>query len=161
MHMNGTAYIWIQIDAIYTLRTYEYPKNKWINECIQVVPGRAGGRSFREKKLNQRKNLPIECGQGDEAVRCPNRIFCAGGTSLQPFHGGDAPWWWCDLFWCHEVGCGVGWSNVVGCEVTLCDSKWLCDDVAIRTCTTKYYSVLQNTTPRTTKNYSALQSITL
>ena len=21
------------------------------------------------------------------------------------------PWWWCDLFWCHEVACGVRWSN--------------------------------------------------
>ena len=35
------------------------------------------------------------------------------------------PWWWCDLFWCHEVGCGVSWSNVVGCEVTWGEVMWL------------------------------------
>ena len=33
---------------------------------IQVVPGRAGGGSFRRKKnYIAKKNLPIECAQGD------------------------------------------------------------------------------------------------
>ena len=41
-------------------------------------------------------------------------------TSFLPFHGRDVPCWWCDLFWCHEVGCWVRWSNVVVCEVTWC-----------------------------------------
>ena len=41
-------------------------------------------------------------------------------TSLLLFHGGDVPWWWFDLFWCHEVGCGVRWSNPVVCEVPWC-----------------------------------------
>ena len=41
-------------------------------------------------------------------------------TSFLPFHGRDVPWWWFDLFWCHEVGCGVRWSNLVVCEVTWC-----------------------------------------
>ena len=32
---------------------------------VQVLPGRAGGGSFRgEKAINQRKNLPIECAEG-------------------------------------------------------------------------------------------------
>ena len=60
----------------------------YITKMIQVVPGRAGDGSFGGKRAtNQRKNLPIECAQGDQPVRCPNRVFC--GTSLQPFHGGD------------------------------------------------------------------------
>ena len=32
--------------------------------------------------------------------------------------------------------------DAIGCEVTLCGSKWLCDDVVIQS-TTKYSSVLQ------------------
>ena len=39
---------------------------------IQIVPGRAGGGSFRRKQLETKKNnLLIECAQGDQPVRCP------------------------------------------------------------------------------------------
>ena len=44
-------------------------------------------------------------------ARCPNHFFAVNEPSA-------VPWWWCDLFWCHEVACGVRWSNVLGCEVT-------------------------------------------
>ena len=71
------------------------------------------GRKFQRKKtISQRKNLPIECAQGDRPARCPNHFF-------------SVPWWWCDLFWCHEVACGVRWSNVLGCEVTWGELLWL------------------------------------
>ncbi len=61
----------------------------WVSYRIQVVPGWAGGRSFRRTRtMKQRKNLPIECAQGDEPVRCPNRVFCAHQRSA-------VPWWWC------------------------------------------------------------------
>ena len=46
---------------------------------LQAVPWRAGGGKFQGQKyykLNQRKNLLIECAQGDQPVRCPNRVFC-------------------------------------------------------------------------------------
>ena len=44
------------------------------------------GRKFQRKKtISQRKNLPIECAQGDRPARCPNHFFAV-------------PWWWCDLF---------------------------------------------------------------
>ena len=71
------------------------------------------GGSFRRKKnyIQQRKNLPVECAQGDRPARCPNHFFAVKEPSA-------APWWWCDLFWCHEVACRVRWSNVDGCEVT-------------------------------------------
>ena len=40
------------------------------------------------------------------------------------------PWWWFDLFWCHEVGCGVRWSNLVVCEVTWCTLNVVSCDVS-------------------------------
>ncbi len=84
-----------------------------IHQNIQVVPGRAGGGSFRGKKY-----MPIECAQCSRPVRCPNHFFAVNEPST-------GPWWWCDLFWCHEVGCGVRWSNVAGCEVTWGWVMWL------------------------------------
>ena len=81
--------------------------------------GQAGGGGFkRGNKYKPKKTLPIECAQGDQPVRCPNRVFCVNEPSA-------APWWWCGLFWCHEVGCRVEWSNVVGCEVTSGEVVWL------------------------------------
>ena len=48
---------------------------------------RAGGGNFREKNVNQRENLPIECAHGDQPVRCPNRVFCAHQPSAVPSGG--------------------------------------------------------------------------
>ena len=77
------------------------------------------GRKFQRKKtISQRKNLPIECAQGDRPARCPNHFFAVNEPSA-------VPWWWCDLFWCHEVACGVRWTNVLGCEVTWGELLWL------------------------------------
>ena len=60
-----------------------------------------------------------------ETNQCDAQTDFFARISVQTFHGGDAPWWWCDLFWCYEVGCGVRWSNVVGCEVTWGEVMWL------------------------------------
>ena len=62
--------------------------------------------------------MPIECAQGDRPARCPNHFFAVNEPSA-------VPWWWCDLFWCHEVACGVRWSNVHGREVTWGELLWL------------------------------------
>ena len=67
------------------------------------------GRRFQKKKELYSKD--IECAQGDRPARCPNHFFAVA-------------WWWCDLFWCHEVACGVRWSNVVGCELTWGELLW-------------------------------------
>ena len=49
--------------------------------------GQAGGGSFKEKKtISQRKNLPIECAQGDRPARCPNHFFAVNLPSA-------VPWW--------------------------------------------------------------------
>ena len=94
-------------------------------------------------------------------------------TSLLLFHGGDVTCFdachviWCggQVIWCDVIACVVS-CHVMQCDVmcpamvTLCVSKWFCDDVVIQVlfCTTKCYSVLQSTTPAllcTTKYYSS------
>ena len=50
---------------------------------IQVEPGKPRAEvSKREKTISQRKNLPIECGQGDQSVRWPFRLVVAGCVSV-------------------------------------------------------------------------------
>ena len=45
------------------------------------------GRKFQRKKtISQRKNLPIECAQGDRPARCPNHFFPVNEPSA-------VPWW--------------------------------------------------------------------
>ncbi len=61
---------------------------------IQVEPGKPGAEVSKKKTISQRKNLPIECAQGDQPLRCPNRVSWVKEPSA-------VPWWWCcDLFWC-------------------------------------------------------------
>ena len=78
----------------------------------------------------------------------------------------------CHVMWWAVICCALQWDgmlwacDVIGCEVTLCGSKWLCDDVD-RCGGPKYYSVLQSTTPcysllqSTTQYYNVVQSTTL
>ena len=81
-----------------------------------MVPGRAGGGSFRGKNtIGQTKNLTIDCAQGHQPVSCPNRIFAR--TRLQPFRLVVVLWWWLVAFpWCVGGGdamcCGVMWYDV-------------------------------------------------
>ena len=44
------------------------------NQSIQVEPGKPGAEVSKKKTISQRKNLPIECAQGDQPLRCPNRV---------------------------------------------------------------------------------------
>ena len=139
------------------------------------------GRKFQRKKtISQRKNLPIECAQGDRSARCPNHFFAVNEPSA-------VPWWWCfalwsEVFWCLDVCCGVRscdghviWCDVMACVVSRhvmqCDVMVMSCTIPVLLCTTKYYSrttlfykvllqyysVLQSTTPVlpcTTKYYS-------
>ena len=46
------------------------------NNDIKLVPRRARGGSFRgEKTTSQRKNLPVECAQGDQPVDAQTEFF--------------------------------------------------------------------------------------
>ena len=72
-----------------TRKHYEVLKDYISIYQVQVVPGRAGGRSFKREKnrtINQRKNLPIECAQGDRPAPCPNHFFAVNEPSA-------VPWW--------------------------------------------------------------------
>ena len=105
--------------------------------------------------------MPIECAQGDRPARCPNHFFAVNEPSA-------VPWWWCDLFWCHEVACGVRWSNVLGCEVTWVELLWLVATWHVMLCHLMCWSchlvrcaghvmsldVLQSTTPVLLQTYS-------
>ena len=53
----------------------------------QVVPGRAGGGSFRRKKnyIAKKELMPIECAQGDRPARCPNHFFAVNEPSAAPW----------------------------------------------------------------------------
>ena len=91
----------------------EFYKNLFRELSRRTVP-------FEEEIFTiwRRKNLPIECAQGDRPARCPSHFFAVNEPSA-------VPWWWCDLFWCHEVACGVRWSNLLRCEVTWGELLWL------------------------------------
>ena len=108
------------------------------------------GRKFQRKKtISQRKNLPIECAQGDRPARCPNHFFAVNEPSA-------VPWWWCfvlwsEVFWCLDVCCGVRscdghviWCDVVACVVSChvmqCDVMVMSCTTPVLLCTTKYYS---------------------
>ncbi len=79
--------------------------------------GQEGGADVSMKKtISQRRKLPIECAQGDQPLRCPNRVFWVDEASA-------VPWWWCGaVLWC---GWLRGISNVIGCEVTWGEVMWL------------------------------------
>ena len=79
------------------------------------------------------KNLLIECAQDDRPARCPNHFFAVNEPSA-------VPWWWCDLFWNHEIACGVRWSNVVGCEVTWGELLWLFATWHVMSCHLMWWS---------------------
>ena len=102
-------------------------------------------------------------------------------TSLLLFHGGDVTCFdachviWCGghVIWCDVIACVVS-CHVMQCDVicdvpcnghVVCCSKWFCDMwwSKVLFCTTKYYCVLQSTTPVllcTTKYYSSTSTTT-
>ena len=53
---------------------------------LQVEPGKPGAEVSKKKTISQRKNLPIECAQGDRPARCPNHFFAVNEPSA-------VPWW--------------------------------------------------------------------
>ena len=87
--------------------------------------------------------MPVECAQGDQPVRCPNRVFCVHQPSAVPSGGSVlvvagcvsvvCRWWWCNVrwcgTWCQVVGCMVRWSNVVSSWLVVRsrELRWSCD----------------------------------
>ena len=72
---------------------------------IQVEPGKPGRKFQKEKTIRQRKNLPIECVQGDQPAMPKPKFLCA---PVFPWcvGGGDVR---NHVMWCGEVRCGEMW----------------------------------------------------
>ena len=102
------------------------------NIKMPVVPGRSGGGNFRgEEPISQRKTLPIECTQGDQAVRFPNRILvCSNVPSCGVLVVANfVSWWWsdvllCCVMWCHAVSCHVLWCDAMAWNDMVCSVMW-------------------------------------
>ena len=58
------------------------------NIMLQVEPGEPGAEVSKGKKISQRKNLPVECAQGDQPVRSPNGGCWAHHPAAVPSGGG-------------------------------------------------------------------------
>ena len=130
---------------------------------IQVVPGRAGGGSFRRKKnyIAKKEFAYRMCARRPTSAMpkpflCCERAFCCSMVVMWPvlMHvmsfdvvvmSFDAMWLLvlCHVTWCNAMSCDVPCNGHVVC------SKWFCDNVVIQStilyykvllCTTKYYS---------------------
>ena len=89
---------------------YIYIYYMYIYIDIQVVPGRAGGGSFRRKKnYRARKEFAYRMCARRPTSQCRNHFFAVNEPSA-------VPWWWCDLFWC--MSCHLMWWS---CHLMQCD----------------------------------------
>ena len=177
---------WSNIDnivKIYILSKYVFPFHEFPYKVIQVVPGRAGGGSFRRKKwyiarkefaYRMRARRPTSA--MPKPFLCCERAFCCSMVAMWPvlMHAMsfDVMVMSFDAMWL-LVLCHVTWCNAMSCDVRSCDvpcnghvvcSKWFCDNVVIQSTILyykvllQYYSVLHSTTPAllcTTKYYSS------
>ena len=163
---------WCNSDTIYNNIQYNYFTTVRQAITIQVVPGRAGGGSFRRKKnyIAKKEFAYRMCARRPTSAMpkpflCCERAFCCSMVVMWPvlMHvmsfdvvvmSFDAMWLlvlchvtWCNAMWCALMWCALQWSRCVF-EVVL----WQCGDP-------KYYSVLQSTTPVllcTTQYYNVL-----
>ena len=137
--------------------------SRWSIKMVQVVPGRAGGGSFRRKKnyIAKKEFAYRMCARRPTSAMpkpflCCERAFCCSMVVMWPvlMHvmsfdvvvmSFDAMWLLvlCHVTWCNAMSCDVPCNGHVVC------SKWFCDNVVIQStilyykvllCTTKYYS---------------------
>ena len=109
---------------------------------LQVVPGRAGGGSFKRKKnhIAEKEFAYRMCARWPTIAM--SQILFWVWTKLLPLHGGDVMWFGVMCSWFDFLSS----SDVASCEV-ICTTPVLL-------CTTKTYNVLL-------QDYSVLQSTTL
>ena len=150
---------------------------------IQVVPGRAGGGSFRRKKnyIAKKEFAYRMCARRPTSTMpkpflCCERAFCCSMVVMWPvlMHvmSFDVVVMSFDAMWL-LVLCHVTWYNAMSYDVTcnghvVC-SKWSCDNVVIQStilyykvllCTTTYYSSTTLYYKVLLQYYSVLQSAT-
>ena len=95
-----------------------------LKNCTPVVPGRAGGGSFRGKRVYRvykpkpRKKFAYRMCARSPTSAMPKPTFCVHQPSAVLFGGGV--WWWLVVFsWC------VGGGAVMRCDVMWYDVMWL------------------------------------
>ena len=117
------------------------------NKDIQVVPGRAGGGSFKRKKnhIAEKDFAYRMCARWPTIAM--SKFFFWVWTKLLPLHGGDVMWFGVMCLWFDFLSS----SDVASCEV-------ICGTTPVLLCTTKTYNVLlqyySNVLLRTTTYYS-------
>ena len=97
---------------------------------IQVVPGRAGGGSFKRKKnyIAKKEFANRMCARWPTIAM--SKLFSWVWTKLSPLHG-------CDVM-CFGVICL--WFDLLSSDVTSCEV--ICGTTPVLICTTKNYNVL-------------------
>ena len=162
---------------------------QWCMPRVQVVPGRAGGGSFRRKKWYiARKEFAYRmCARRPTSAMpkpflCCERAFCCSMVVMWPpvlthVMSFDVVVMSLDAMWL-LVLCHVTWCNAMSCDVRSCDvpcnghvvcSKWFCDNAVIQStilyykvllCNTKYYSSTTQYYKVLLQYYSVLHSTT-
>ena len=134
IHIYIYDYMYIHKDDIIIIR-------------IQVVPGRAGGGSFKRKKNHiAEKEFAYRMCARWPTIAMSKKIFWVW-TKLLPLHGGDVMWFGVMCLWFDFLSS----SDVASSEV-------ICGTTPVLLCTTKTYNVLlqyySNVLLRTTTYYS-------
>ena len=131
----------------WTLSQYVFIQNICIlQKNIQVVPGRAGGGSFKRKKnyIAKKEFAYRMCARWPTIAM--SKLFFWVWTKLLPLHG-------CDVM---RFGVMCLWFDLLSSDVASCEV--ICNTTPVLLCTTKNYNVLlqdySNVLLRTTTYYS-------
>ena len=136
---------WLLCDSAFQL--YILSEVRLLNFLRQVVPGRAGGGSFKRKKnhIAEKDFAYRMCARWPTIAM--SKIFFWVWTKLLPLHGGAVMWRSVMCLWFDFLSS----SDVASCEV-------ICGTTPVLLCTTKTYNVLlqyySNVLLRTTTYYS-------
>ena len=99
-------------------------------------------------------------------------IWCGVIVCVVSCHARQCDVMWCALMWWAVICCALQWDGMlwaqdaIGCEDTLCGSKWFCDNVVIQSIILYYKELLQYYSSSTLyykeilQYYSVLQSTT-
>ncbi len=101
------------------------------------------GRKFqREKNYKPKKEFAYRICTRRPTSAMPTPIFWCERT----FGRSTVVMWcavmWCDVLWCREVGCGLSWRNLVGCEVTCGELMWLVATCRVMWCDVMWCNVI-------------------
>ena len=128
---------------------------------LQVVPGRAGGGSFKRKKnyIAKKEFAYRMCARWPTIAM--SKLFFSVWTKLLPLHGCDVMRFgvmclWFDLLSNDVASCEVICGTTPTYYSVLCTTKYYSSTTLYYKVLLQYYSVLQSTTPVLLQYYSVL-----